>query len=205
MKKEKNKSTFGAEIKKQQIKQKIIATLVVVFMLVMIAGVVKFPALADQNSYTNLIQNFVTGTLSVEAPASLAFNNISIGIATNSLANMDYVNFRDYRGSGAGWSLTGTMNNMLTSGAGARNFVSNGNIAWFPQSATLIGLEGSSTTGIAKGSDGFFNALRTLANAGATYGMGNYRINSLNINIQYYGWANQVAGTYQNTLQLTIQ
>jgi hypothetical protein len=205
MKKEKNKSTFGAEIKKQQIKQKIIATLVVVFMLVMIAGVVKFPALADQNSYTNLIQNFVTGTLSVEAPASLAFNNISIGIATNSLANMDYVNFRDYRGSGAGWSLTGTMNNMLTSEAGARNFVSNGNIAWFPQSATLIGLEGSSTTGIAKGSDGFFDTLRTLANAGANYGMGNYRINSLNINIQYYGWANQVAGTYQNTLQLTIQ
>lgn len=192
--------------KKQQIKRKIIAFLVVFFMFLMVAGTLKLPvSWADQNAYTNLIQNFVTGTLSLEAPPSLGFNDLSIGVAANSLANMDYVNFRDYRGTGAGWSVTGSMNDMLTAGAGDRNFVSNGNIAWFPQTASLVGLEASSTAGIALGTDGLFDAIRTLVNASADNGMGNYRINSLNYNVQYYGWANQVAGTYQNTLQLTIQ
>lgn len=192
------------QTRKKQIKQKIIAVLVATFMFVMLYGTISIKNSLGVDDTTNLIQNFIAGTLGIESPASLGFSNLTIGVAANSHANMDYVNFRDYRGGSGNWSLTGGMNNMLTSGAGARNFFSNGNIAWFPQNLTLIGLEGSSTSGIAKGSDGFFDSLRTLVNASVDNGLGNFRVNSLNFNIQYYGWANQTNGTYQNTLTLTI-
>jgi len=194
-----------AQTRKKQTKQKIIAVLIVTFMLTMVFGTLDLPfGLAANQSLSNLIQNFVGGELSMEAPSSLGFNNLSVGVAANSLANMDYVNFRDYRGSGAGWSVSATMNNMFTSEAGTRNYLLNGNIAWFPQTAVLTGLEGSSTSGIAKGSDGLFDAARTLVNTSTNNGMGNYRLNSLNLNVQYYGWGDQKAGTYQNTLTMTI-
>ncbi|OGI27965.1 MAG: hypothetical protein A2184_02600 [Candidatus Moranbacteria bacterium RIFOXYA1_FULL_44_7] len=192
------------ETRKKQIKQKIFAVLIATFMFTMLFGAVSVRNSLAVDDATNLIQNFVAGTLGIESPASLGFVDLTIGIAANSHANMDYVNFRDYRGGSGNWSLTGGMNDMFTSTAGARNFLSNGNIAWFPQNLTLIGLEGSSTSGIAKGSDGYFDSLRTLVNSGVDYGLGNYRVNSLNFNIQYYGWANQTAGTYQNTLTLTL-
>jgi len=191
--------------RKQKAKQKIIAVLIVTFMLTMVFGTLDLPfSLAANQSLSNLIQNFLNGELSMEAPLTLAFNNLSVGVAGNSLANMDYVNFRDTRGSGAGWSVSATMNNMLTSADGARNYLLNGNIAWFPQTAVLTGLEDASTDGIAKGSDGFFDVARTLINASVNNGMGNYRLNSLNLNVQYYGWGDQKAGTYQNTLTMTI-
>jgi len=193
------------QTKKREIKQKIIAVFIITFMLTMVFGSLEMPAVWAIGSNTNLIQNFIAGSLSMEAPASLGFSNISVGVPANSLANMDYVNFRDYTGSGAFYAVTGTMNNMFTSAAGTRNYVLNGNIAWSPSTSVLTGLEGSSTSGMAKGSDGFFDvAARTLINTSNNNGMGNYRVNSLNFNIQYYGWGDQKAGTYQNTLTLTI-
>jgi len=189
---------------KQKAKQKIIAILIVTFMLAMVFGSISLPNTWAIGSNTNLIQNFVNGELSMEAPATLAFNNLSVGVAGNSLANMDYVNFRDTRGSGIEYSISASMNNMFTSAAGTRNYLLNGNIAWFPQGCVLTGLESSNTEGMAKGSDGKFDAARTLINTSTNNGMGNYRINSLNVNIQYYGWGDQKAGTYQNTLTMTI-
>src|SRR4030042_5635813 len=191
--------------KKKQIKQKIIAVFVVAFMLTMVFGTLDLPSsFAANQSLSNLIQNFLNGELSMEAPASLAFNNLSVGVAANSLANMDFVNFRDTRGDGAGWSISATMNNMFTSAAGTRNYVLNGNIAWFPQTSVLTGLEGASTSGMVKGSDGLFDSARTLINTSTNNGMGNYRLNSLNFNIQYYGWGAQKAGTYQKHLTIPI-
>src|SRR4030043_898024 len=190
---------------KTKTKQKISAVFIVTFMLTMIFGTLDLPSsFAANQSLSNLIQNFMNGELSMEASAALAFNNLSVGVAANSLANMDSVNFRDYTGTGAPYSVSGTMNDMYTSAAGTRNYVLNGNIAWFPQTAVLTGLQGASTSGIAKGSDGLFDAARTLINTSANNGMGNYVLNSLNFNIQYYGWGDQKAGTYQKTLTMTI-
>ena len=96
------------------------------------------------------------------------------------------------------------MNDMYTSGSGGLNIVVNSVIAWNPQTATLYGLEGAGTSGIAKGTAQYFSAIRTLVNAGSGYGLGNYRLNGTEMNIVWDGAANQVAGTYQNTLTLTI-
>jgi hypothetical protein len=189
-------------IRKKQLKQKIIATLVVTFMFVMISGSIK----ADDNDATNLIQNFVPGSLSLESSPAIPFNDISIGFGpTNSLGNLAIVNARDYTGGGLGWDVTGVMNDMYTSASGGLNKIVNSAIAWNPQTATLFGLEGASTSGIAKGTAQYFSAERTLLNAAASAGMGNYRLNGTEMNIVWDGAANQMAGTYQNTLTLTIQ
>ncbi|HBB36509.1 MAG: hypothetical protein UX02_C0002G0005 [Candidatus Moranbacteria bacterium GW2011_GWC1_45_18] len=189
---------------KQQIRQRIIATLIVAFMFMMISGSINTRN-AMANDVTNLIQNFVAGTHSLEASAAVAFSDISLGSGgTNSLGNLIIVNARDYTGTGSGWSVTGSMNDMYTSGSGGLNIVVNSVIAWNPQTATLYGLEGAGTSGIAKGTAQYFSAIRTLVNAGSGYGLGNYRLNGTEMNIVWDGAANQVAGTYQNTLTLTI-
>jgi hypothetical protein len=190
--------------KKNQIRQRIIATLIVVFMFGMIYGSINTQN-AMANDVTNLIQNFVAGTHSLEASATIAFNDINLGTGgANSLGNLALVNARDYTGTGAGWSVTGSMNNMLTSGSGGTNYILNSDIAWNPQTATLTGHEGASTTGIAKGSAVYFSDLRTLMNAGSGYGLGNYTLEGVEMNIVWDGASDQVAGTYQNTLTLTI-
>jgi len=193
------------QTKKRQIKQQIIATLVVSFMFLMVFGALN-QEIVSANFVSNLIQNFVGGTLQLQGPTSIGFPDINVGTPTNSLANLSAVNIRDYVGSGALWSVVGSMNNMLATNAGTRNFLDANNIAWFPGNATLTGLEGASTSGIALGTNTLMNAAtsRTLINASANNGMGNYILNGTLINIQYYGWGNQIAGTYQNTLTLTI-
>jgi len=191
--------------KKQQIKQQIIATLVIVFMFTMIFGSVEIRDVKAIGDNTTLVQNFTAGTLELESPASVGFNDIALGTGgTNSLANLVIVNMRDYRGTGAGWTVSGTMNDMMTSGGGGLNKIVNSTIAWDPQTATLYGLDGASTDGMAKGSAGYFSASRTLVNAAVNAGLGNYCLNGTELNIVWDGAANQVSGTYQNTLTLTI-
>jgi len=187
--------------KKQQIKQKIMATLVVLFMFVMVFSSVNVDFTRAIGTNTTLIQNLIAGTLSMEAPATLGFNNINLGSAANSLANMNQVNARDYRGSGAAWSVTGTMNNLTTAGAGVNN-ISNTAIAWAPGASFA---DNGTNTGTAVGAAGYFSAVRTLFNTSINNGMGNYKIVNTTVNVVYNGNPNFVAGTYQNTMTMTIQ
>jgi hypothetical protein len=194
---------------KIKIKQQIIATLVIVFMSMMIFGVVNTQnSSAANQANANLIQNFVAGSLSLEADATIGFADLSVGIAANSTQNLTEVNIRDYRGTGAGWSVTGLMNDLFNATAetgGRRNNIRNTSIAWFPGNGTLTGLESAPTTGIALGSNTFFSSAgKTLINASTNNGMGNYRFNLTPINIQYDGAGNQIPGNYQTWLRLTI-
>jgi hypothetical protein len=178
------------------------ATIVVFFMGVMVFGSMDvLDIMAANQTTTTLIQNFVAGALELEAPSTKGFNNILIGQANNSLANLDVINMRDYRGSGAGWAVTGVMNDLTTTGIGV-NTIANSVIAWAPGSQ--FALDGGSNTGVAVGTAGFFNVARTLINASTNNGMGNYRVNGTVLNVVYSGSPTQVAGTYQNTLTLTI-
>ncbi len=155
-----------------------------------------------------MIQNFVAGGLSLEADASIGFTDLSIGVPNNSIQNLTQVNILDERGSGAGWSVTGLLNDLFNATSdvgGKRNNIRNTSIAWFPGNATLTGLDSSSTDGIAKGSNSFFGSGGlTLVNASPNNGMGNYRFNLTPINIQYDGAANQLPGNYQTWVRLTI-
>ena len=190
---------------KQKIKQQIVATIVVFFMFIMVSGTVNvMNGNAATTVYMNLIQNFVSGTLSIECMANLVFNDITIASATNSLANMTVFNIRDYRGSGAGWTVTSFSGNLvILNNATGINNISNAFIAMNPATATIIGLDGSSTSGIALGSAAYLNYARTLVNSSTNNGMGNYRVNNVTYNIVYNGRADQLAGAYQ--AQVTFQ
>jgi hypothetical protein len=187
--------------KKEVIKQKIIATIVVVFMFSMIYGTINIKNTEAIGSNTTLTQNLINGDLSMEAPTAIAFNNLAMGTAINSLANMNQVNARDFRGTGAAWSVTATMNNLTTAGAGINN-ISNAVIAWAP--AAYFSDNGTNT-GTALGTAGYFSAARTLFNTSVNNGMGNYKIVNTTLNVVYSGATNYVAGTYANTMTMTIQ
>jgi hypothetical protein len=188
--------------KKQQIKQRIAATLVVLFAFVMVFSSFNINFTSAIGTNTTLIQNLIAGTLAMEAPATLGFNNINLGTPINSLANMTQVNARDYRGSGLAWSVTGTMNNLQAAAAGVNN-ISNAVIAWAPGGFFS---DNGTNTGVALGTAGYFNGgPRTLINTSVNNGMGNYKIVNTTMNVVYNGNPNFVAGTYQNTLTMTIQ
>jgi hypothetical protein len=187
--------------KKQQIKQQIAATLVILFMFIMVFSSVNIDFTKAIGTNTTLVQNIVAGTLSMEAPATIAFNNVNLGTAANSLANMTVVNARDYRGTGAAWSVTSTMNNLTTAGAGVNN-IANSVIAWAPGASFA---DNGVNTGTAVGAAGYFDSVRTLFNTSLNNGMGNYKIVNTTMNVVFNGNPNFVAGTYQNTMTMTIQ
>jgi hypothetical protein len=187
--------------KKQQTKQKIIATFIILFMFIMIFGSVSVDLTSAIGTNTTLIQNLIAGALSMEAPTSILFNNINIGTAINSLAMMTQVNARDYRGSGVVWSVSGTMNNLTVVDAGINN-ISNAVIAWAPGAYWS---DNGTNTGVALGAAGYFSGARVLFNTSANAGMGNYKIVNTVLNVVYNGRTDFMDGTYQNTLTMIIQ
>lgn len=190
--------------RKQIIKQRIAATVVILFMFIMAYGTINIRDLSAATvTNTTLIQNLVAGTLSLEAPTSLGFNNLTVAVAANSLANLDIVNVRDYRGSGAGWSVTATVNELMTSATGVNN-ITNASVWWTP--GAVFALDGASNTGVNLASTNSFDQSDvTLINAAADAGMGNFKVVNTTINIVYNGRPDQLAGTYQATLQMTLQ
>lgn len=191
--------------KKQKIKQQIMATIVAFFMFIMIFG--SFDVL-DINAATvvnmNLIQNVVSGALAIECMQNLVFPDINVGVAANSEGNMTVFNVRDYRGTGAGWTVAAVSNNLtLNTGAAGINNFSNAVIAMLPQRGTIIGLEGSSTTGVYRGADLFLTASRNLISANAGNGMGNYRLNNTIFNVVYNGRYDQLQGRYEAIVTFT--
>ena len=187
--------------KKQLLKQKIAAALVMLFMFVMVFGSVNLNFTSAIGTNTTLIQNLVAGTLAMEAPVTIGFNNINLGSAANSLANMNQVNARDYRGTGVAWTVTGFMNSLTAVEAGI-NTIANTVIAWAPGAYFS---DNGTNTGVALGTAGYFGVLRTLFNTSINNGMGNYKIVNTTMNVVYNGNPNFVAGTYQNTMTMTIQ
>jgi len=189
--------------KKQKIKQQIIATLVIIFMFVMITGSFNVANLLAASTSTNLIQNFVAGTLGISAPYNVVFNQINVSQAANSLANMDTVNMWDLRGSGAGWDVTGYSDNLAISNAGINN-IANTSIFWTP--GELVSIQGSTTgvsVGAAGASMGVGNTTR-LVNANVGNGMGNYQIKNTIFNVVYNGRPDQLQGAYSAVLTMNI-
>lgn len=187
---------------KQQIRQKIIATLVVVFMFAMISGTVNPIRVQAIGDTSTLEQQITGGSLSLESPVQVNFNSTQSGMGVNSLANLTQVNMRDYTGTGGGWDATGSANAMTAANAAT---IPNTRLRWAP--GDIFALDGASNTGVAAGADysgNFGDGLRTLANTtdGQGDGAGNYVINGTTLNLLVT--VDDYIGTYQNTLTLTI-
>ena len=189
------------ETKRKQVKQKIIATLVVIFMFGMIFGSVSLRDVQAIGANTTLSAIISAGSLSLEAPASASYGAITLnGVQQNTTANLVEVNMRDTRGSGAGWTAVGSANNMYKD---ATNNISNIYVSWAP--GTIFALDGASNTGVTAGtaySGNFGDGTKTLATSTTNNGMGNYVINGTIMNLTVK--TGVLAGTYVNTLLLTI-
>jgi hypothetical protein len=186
---------------KQKIKQKIVATTVVVFMLSMMFGSLNLPGALATVTTTNLIQNFAGGTFGHQAQQNLVFTQITVGTASNTSANMLQTNVWDFRGTGAGWTITGICNNMLTAAVGV-NMLNASTIFWAPGGATVTAISGV-TTGITNGTTQSLETSRTLITSTTNNGMGNYRMWNVLLNVQYNGRSDQKTGTYGGILTMT--
>ena len=186
---------------KQKLKQRIVATTVFLFMLFMMFGLLELPRTSATVTTTNLIQNFIAGSFGHQAMQNLVFSDITVGTASNTTANMTVTNVWDLRGSGAGWSVTGSCNNLSVSIVGVNN-ISNSVIAWNPAGGTLINVSGT-TTGVTLGTAQYLNGSRLLVSSTTNNGMGNYRVNNVVLNVVYNGRTDQKTGTYQAILTMT--
>jgi S-adenosylmethionine/arginine decarboxylase-like enzyme len=186
---------------KQNIKQRIVATVVVMFMFSMLFGSLNLPGVSATGTNTNLIQNFIPGGFAHQAQQNLVFTQITVGAASNTTANMLQTNVWDFRGSGAGWSISGVCNDMLTTQTGV-NMINATQIRWNPAGATVTAFSGV-TTGITNGTLQTLETSKTLISAAVNSGMGNYRMWNVLLNIQYNGRTDQKTGTYGGILTMT--
>jgi hypothetical protein len=193
----------GMKTKKQTIQQKIVATTVVLFMLFMMFGSLNLPGTSAAGTTTNLIQNIVAGGagLGHSAMMNLVFTDFTVGVGSNSTTNMVQTNVWDYRGTGAGWQITGYANNLSTAATGNNNFT-NSNITWYPAGGAIIAVSGS-TTGITLGVASNLDGSRNMIGASVGNGMGNYRVNNVVINVFYNGGMDRRVGSYQAILTMT--
>jgi hypothetical protein len=191
--------------KKQQLKQKIIALTVVTFMFFMVFNTVELRDVFAIGANTTLTQNFTAGTLSLEASASAGFNDVQVGTAINSKANLVVVNMRDYRGDTGAWAVTGNITSQLQTTDPGYNYIPNTTVAWNPTTAALTTPDSSNLNGNLRGTAGYFGgAVRNLMAFNSGNGMGNYQLSGTELNIVYNGRADQIAGSYVGTLELTI-
>ncbi len=171
------------ESKEKQIKQKLIATVVIFFMFVMVAtSIEQFSFVKAAQDTANLIQNLTAGSLATSCFPDCGFNDQVAGTGVNSLCNFEMVNAQDYRGSGAGWSVTGWSTN-LVNGAGGNLHIPNTRMYWLPAGA-IHAFNGASTSDIATYSAlQDFSAARTLANSATNAGMGYYNLPNTTLNV----------------------
>jgi len=197
----KNKKYMGAKIK--ETKQKIVAVIIILFMFMMVAGSLEIKqfVLAANTDTTNMFQNIVAGTLDMDAVASAAFNNITAGTSDNSMANLEVVNVRDYRGTGAGWQVTATSSNFVN-GASGTAIIPNSRLKVV--CGDLVGYNGADTTGVAACSyaGNFGDGARSIVNAAATAGEGAYNLYNNTLNLLVL--ATDDAQSYNAVLSFTI-
>ncbi|OGI27040.1 MAG: hypothetical protein A2359_01700 [Candidatus Moranbacteria bacterium RIFOXYB1_FULL_43_19] len=186
--------------RKSELKKKIFATLVIVFMLAMMGGMISLKNVRAIGDDTTLQQVLTGGSLSLESPTQVNFNSQTAGSGANSLANLTQVNMRDYTGTGGGWAATATANAMTAANAAT---IPNTRLSWAP--GDIYALDGASNDGVTAGPDysgNFGDGARNLTGASSGNGMGNYVINGTTLNLLII--AEDYQGTYQNTLTLTI-
>lgn len=190
--------------KEKQIKQKIVATIVVFFMFMMVLGSTnQFNLIDFTQASSNMIQNVIPGSLDISTPATIAFNNADAGVATSSLANLDVVNVQDYRGTGAGWAAVGN-SSVFANGDDGSVTIPATRVYWEPD-GEWYSYNGASNSDM-EGHAGIvaLDSQQTILNAAAasSAGMGYYNIPNTTLNVVIE--AGDEALDYNATLVLSI-
>jgi len=193
---------YQLEKKEKQLKQKIISLIVIFFMFLSLMSVTgKLNFVRAESNLVTLKQNIIAGALDLTVMAEVGFNNATAGTAANSLANMAVFNVQDYRGSGAGWTVTG-YSSPLVNGTDTGTTIPNTRIYWEP-STSFFGLNGASNTSITKYSTlVMLNTAQTIITAASTAGKGFYNIPNTTLNVVIQ--AGDLTADYNALLTMTL-
>ncbi|MBU1148723.1 hypothetical protein KKI23_01395 [Patescibacteria group bacterium] len=192
------------EKKEKQIKQKIVATIVVFFMFMMVLGTTsQFNLIDFTQASSNMIQNVTPGSLAISSPAEIGFNDADAGVPASSLANLSMVNVQDYRGTGAGWAATG-YSSVFANGLLGTVTIPNTRVYWDPDGEWYSYNSASNSDMDGHAGIVMLNTPQTILNAAAALGagMGYYNIPNTTLNVVIQ--AADEALDYNATLTLTV-
>jgi len=198
----KNKKKFIITIERniQQIRQKIVAALVLSVMFALIFTTLNLNPHSGNAATSNVLLNLAAGTLSIESTPDVDLGTTGAGSSTNiSLANL-MVNVKDFAGDGLNWAATVYSSN-FTNGTGGTKIIPNTRFQVRPNEGTIYNAGTSSCSTTATGTPCGLSTVCALFN-GNPAATGECRLNAVNLNLQILS-TDQTA-SYNATLTLTV-
>jgi hypothetical protein len=183
------------------IKQKIIAIVLMTTLLVMVFSAVNFSGdqvqAANIGDNSNLYQDITGSDLMVSVSDSVTFSDVTAGTSTNNPANIPLVNIYDLRGLSVSWVVSGFSSEFHGTSAN----ISNSRLNWNPSAASNYnGISGADNAKIALGGLAVLDTPRTFAN-GASGAQGQFAVFNALLNLAVL--ATDMAGSYNSTLTFT--
>ncbi|PIY96249.1 MAG: hypothetical protein COY66_04680 [Candidatus Kerfeldbacteria bacterium CG_4_10_14_0_8_um_filter_42_10] len=188
------------ENKIKEIKQKIVAVLVISVMFALVFTTLNLNPNYVRAATSNVVLNVAAGTLSIDSSQNVSLGSAGAGSSLNvSLANL-MVNVKDFAGDGLNWAATVYSSN-FTNGTGGTKIIPNTRFQVRPNEGTIYNAGTSSCSTTATGTPCGLSTVCALFN-GNPAATGECRLNAVNLNLQVLS-TDQTAD-YNATLTLTV-
>ena len=188
------------ENKIKEIKQKIVAVLVISVMFALVFTTLNLNPNYVRAATSNVVLNVAAGTLSIDSSQNVSLGSAGAGSSLNvSLANL-MVNVKDFAGDGLNWAATVYSSN-FTNGTGGTKIIPNTRFQVRPNEGTIYNAGTSSCSTTATGTPCGLSTVCALFN-GNPAATGECRLNAVNLNLQILS-TDQTA-SYNATLTLTV-
>ena len=194
------KFTVAIEHNILDIKQKIVAVLVISVMFALVFTTLNLNPHAGNAATSNVLLNLAAGTLSIESTGTVDLGSTGAGSSTNVSLNNLMVNVKDFAGDGLNWAATVYSTNFVN-GAGGTLIIPNTRFQVRPNEGTVYNAGSSSCSTTATGSECGLSAACALFN-GDTAATGECRLNAVNLNLQVL--TTDPTADYNATLTLSV-
>jgi hypothetical protein len=190
---------MAVESRIKEIKQKIVAVLVLSVMFALVFTTLNLNPNYSQAAETNVELSITAGTLSIDS-MDVDLGSTGAGTSQNvSLDNLD-VNVKDFAGDGLAWDATIYSSNFVNGGSGTL-IIPNTRFQVRPNEGTIFNAGGSVCDETAKSNPCGLSASCALFN-GSTAATGECRLNEVNLNLQVL--ATDATEDYNATLTLSV-
>ena len=194
------KFTVAIEHNILDIKQKIVAVLVISVMFALVFTTLNLNPNFAGAATTNVTINIAAGTLSIESSGTVSLGSTGAGSSTNVSLNNLMVNVKDFAGDGLNWAATVYSSN-FTNGAGGSKIIPNTRFQVRPNEGTIYNAGTSSCSTTASGTPCGLSSSCALFN-GNPSATGECRLNAVNLNLQVL--TTDPTADYNATLTLSV-
>ncbi|PIP04789.1 MAG: hypothetical protein COT24_02985 [Candidatus Kerfeldbacteria bacterium CG08_land_8_20_14_0_20_40_16] len=184
----------------KEIKQKIVAVLVISVMFALVFTTLNLNPNFAGAATTNVTINIAAGTLSIESTGTVSLGSTGAGSSTNVSLNNLMVNVKDFAGDGLNWAATVYSSN-FTNGAGGSKIIPNTRFQVRPNEGTIYNAGTSSCSTTASGTPCGLSSSCALFN-GNPSATGECRLNAVNLNLQVL--TTDPTADYNATLTLSV-